>query len=81
MSLNNKTKIKGLMEIISNAAEYENIPIRHHEDSLLKQLAQRLPNKLHNPKYNDPHVKTNLLLQVKNHFQLNLGPYCFLNVQ
>ena len=27
------------------------------------QLCQRLPNKLPNPKFNDPHVKTNLLLQ------------------
>jgi len=38
MSLNAKTKVKGLIEIISNAAEYETIPIRHNEDSLLKQV-------------------------------------------
>lgn len=63
MSLNAKTKVKGLIEIISNAAEYEEIPIRHHEDSVLRQLGSRLPNKLASPKYNDPHVKTNLLLQ------------------
>jgi len=63
MSLNNKTKVKGLLEIISNAAEYENISIRHHEDTILRQLSQRLPNKLTSPKFNDPHVKTNLLLQ------------------
>uniref|UniRef100_UPI001293DE41 U5 small nuclear ribonucleoprotein 200 kDa helicase n=1 Tax=Lonchura striata TaxID=40157 RepID=UPI001293DE41 len=37
MSLNAKTKVRGLLEIISNAAEYENIPIRHHEDNLLRQ--------------------------------------------
>ncbi|XP_048146003.1 LOW QUALITY PROTEIN: U5 small nuclear ribonucleoprotein 200 kDa helicase [Corvus hawaiiensis] len=63
MSLNAKTKVRGLLEIISNAAEYENIPIRHHEDNLLRQLAQKVPHKLTNPKFNDPHVKTNLLLQ------------------
>lgn len=63
VSLNNKTKIRGLIEIISSAAEYVNIPIRHHEDNILRQLAQRLPNKLQNPKFNDPHVKTNLLIQ------------------
>ncbi|XP_063051889.1 U5 small nuclear ribonucleoprotein 200 kDa helicase-like [Engraulis encrasicolus] len=63
MSLNAKTKIRGLIEIISNAAEYKNIPIRHHEDALLRQLAQKVPHKLTNPKFNDPHVKTNLLLQ------------------
>ena len=38
MSLNAKTKVKGLIEIISNAAEYEEIPIRHHEDSVLRQV-------------------------------------------
>uniref|UniRef100_A0A1A8I724 U5 small nuclear ribonucleoprotein 200 kDa helicase n=1 Tax=Nothobranchius kuhntae TaxID=321403 RepID=A0A1A8I724_NOTKU len=63
MSLNAKTKSRGLIEIISNAAEYKNIPIRHHEDMLLRQLAQKVPHKLNNPKFNDPHVKTNLLLQ------------------
>lgn len=39
MSLNAKTKIRGLIEIISNAAEYKNIPIRHHEDTLLRQVS------------------------------------------
>ncbi|MEE6509945.1 hypothetical protein FKM82_028521, partial [Ascaphus truei] len=63
MSLNAKTKVRGLIEIISNAAEYEGIPIRHHEDNLLRQLAQKVAHKLNNPKFNDPHVKTNLLLQ------------------
>lgn len=64
MSLNNKTKIRGLIEIISAAAEYEDLPIRHGEDSLLRNLATRLPNKLQSDsKFNDPHVKANLLLQ------------------
>ncbi|XP_050545887.1 putative U5 small nuclear ribonucleoprotein 200 kDa helicase [Daktulosphaira vitifoliae] len=69
LSLNNKTKIRGLLEIISSAAEYEKIPVRHREDTLLKSLAQRLPNKLQpssgqtSVRYNDPHVKVNLLLQ------------------
>lgn len=55
------------MEIISSAAEYEDIPVRHREDNILRQLSQKLPNKLTSsggqPKFNDPHVKTNLLLQ------------------
>merc|ERR1711902_207129 len=63
MSLNNKTKIRGLIEIISAAAEYEDLPIRHGEDALLRNLATRLPNKLQSSKFNDPHVKANLLLQ------------------
>merc|ERR1712156_402959 len=63
MSLNSKTKIRGLIEIISAAAEYEELPIRHGEDALLRNLATRLPNKLQSSKFNDPHVKANLLLQ------------------
>ncbi|RWS27216.1 U5 small nuclear ribonucleoprotein 200 kDa helicase-like protein, partial [Leptotrombidium deliense] len=63
MSLNSKTKIRGLIEIISSAAEYEHIPIRHHEDSILKQLLGKVPNKIQSPKFSDPHVKTNLLIQ------------------
>jgi len=31
-----------LIEIISSAAEYENIPIRHNEDSILRQVSQLL---------------------------------------
>uniref|UniRef100_A0A670Z821 U5 small nuclear ribonucleoprotein 200 kDa helicase n=1 Tax=Pseudonaja textilis TaxID=8673 RepID=A0A670Z821_PSETE len=58
--INYTTIVRGLIEIISNAAEYENIPIRHHEDNLLRQ---KVPHKLNNPKFNDPHIKTNLLLQ------------------
>lgn len=66
--MNNKTKIRGLIEIISSASEYDEIPVRHREDNLLRSLSQRLPNKLiatggNQPKFNDPHTKTNLLLQ------------------
>lgn len=42
MSLNAKTKVRGLIEIISNAAEYESIPIRHREDNLLRQVGSRV---------------------------------------
>merc|ERR1712032_1318349 len=56
-------KIRGLIEIISAAAEYEELSIRHGEDSLMRNLATRLPNKLQSSKFNDPHVKANLLLQ------------------
>lgn len=59
LSLNSKTKIRGLLEIISSAAEYEDIVMRHHEESILRNLAQRLPNKLTGengapPKYVEP---------------------------
>ena len=57
MSFNNKTKIKSLIEIISAAAEYEDLPIRHGEDSLLRNLATRLPNKLLSSKFNGNHSR------------------------
>ena len=63
MSLNNKTKLRGLIEILTSAAEYEHLPIRHKEDSLLRQLSSRVPLKLVGAKFNDPHTKTNLLVQ------------------
>ena len=46
MSLNAKTKTRGLLEIISNASELEMLPIRENEESLLKQLAAKLTHKL-----------------------------------
>ena len=42
MSLNAKTKLRGLIEIISSAYEYERLPIRHHEDATLKQVSNSL---------------------------------------
>ncbi|KAG8221998.1 hypothetical protein J437_LFUL003378 [Ladona fulva] len=71
LSLNIKTKIRGLLEIISSAAEYEDVPVRHGEDAILRSLGSRLPNKptasgpggTATVRYNDPHIKTNLLLQ------------------
>ncbi|GMT33326.1 hypothetical protein PFISCL1PPCAC_24623 [Pristionchus fissidentatus] len=62
MSLTAKTKQRALIEIISNASEFATMPIRHKEDTVLKQLADRLPGQLKNQKFTDPHVKVNLLI-------------------
>ncbi len=34
LSLKERTKLKGLLEVISSLAEFETIPIRRHEESL-----------------------------------------------
>ncbi|KAK6736456.1 hypothetical protein RB195_019253 [Necator americanus] len=62
MSLQAKTKLRALIEIIANASEFASIPMRHREDVVLKQLAARLPGQLKNQKFSDPHVKVNLLI-------------------
>ena len=63
MSLTARTKIRGLIEIISNSFEYETMPIRHHEDETLKQLLTKILYKPQDGKFTDPHFKSNLLLQ------------------
>eukprot|EP01134_Creolimax_fragrantissima_P000807 CFRG0807T1 len=72
MSLTQKTKLKGLIEILSNASEFNNVVVRHHEEKVLKQLAQRMPITLPDAQYNDPHAKAHVLLQA--HFsRINLS--------
>ncbi|KAF8886795.1 putative RNA helicase [Infundibulicybe gibba] len=46
LSLKEKTKLKGLLEVVSSSAEFETIPIRRHEDALLRRIYDRVPVKL-----------------------------------
>uniref|UniRef100_A0A914ZDG7 U5 small nuclear ribonucleoprotein 200 kDa helicase n=1 Tax=Panagrolaimus superbus TaxID=310955 RepID=A0A914ZDG7_9BILA len=62
LSLKPKTKARGLLEIISNANEFANFPVRYKEDVILKKLAEKLPNALKNQNWSDPHTKVLLLL-------------------
>jgi pre-mRNA-splicing helicase BRR2 len=63
VSLKSTTKLKGLLEIVASATEFDNIPIRHHEDHVLQRIYERLPVKLASPKFNTPRIKANILLQ------------------
>lgn len=72
-SIKETTKLKGLLEIVSSAHEFETIPIRHHEDSLLERIYDRVPVKIAKVDYNSPYFKTYLLLQA--HFsRMSLPP-------
>jgi len=62
-SLQSSTKLKGLMEILASASEFELLPVRHREDDALTTLALHCPNKLESPKFTEPHAKVNVLLQ------------------
>lgn len=73
LSLKEKTKLKGLLEVVSSSAEFESIPIRRHEDALLRRIYDRVPVKLDHADFEAPHFKTFLLLQA--HFsRLQLPP-------
>ncbi len=63
MSLKDKTKMRGLLEIVSSAAEFEDIPIRQHEDVILQKIYNRVPHKLDKINFNSPYHKVFVLLQ------------------
>jgi pre-mRNA-splicing helicase BRR2 len=73
LSLKERTKLKGLLEVVSSSAEFETIPIRRHKDALLRRIYDRVPVKLDQTDFEAPHFKMFLLLQA--HFsRLQLPP-------
>ncbi|KAL2207196.1 Sec63-domain-containing protein [Sarocladium strictum] len=63
LSLSEKTKLKGILEIVTSATEFENIQIRRHEEGLLRRIYDRLPVKMKEPVFDSPHFKAFVLLQ------------------
>lgn len=62
-SLGPKTKLKGLLEILSSASEFGDLPLRPGEEALVEKLLAHAPLALDKPAYGDPHTKVNALLQ------------------
>jgi len=62
-SLQPTTKLKGLLEILTSATEFELLPMRHREDEQLATLATHCPQKIDGAKFTDPHTKVNVLMQ------------------
>jgi pre-mRNA-splicing helicase BRR2 len=63
-SVTSKTKLKGLMEILSASSEYSQIIMRQSEELALTKLANHLPQGLPpDAKFEDPSTKALLLLQ------------------
>lgn len=73
-SLKKTTKLKGLLEIVLYSAEFQTVPIRRHEDAVLRRIYDRVPVKLSDTvNYDDPCFKTFVLLQA--HFsRIQLPP-------
>ncbi|KAG7592448.1 Sec63 domain [Arabidopsis thaliana x Arabidopsis arenosa] len=66
------TLMKGLLEILTSASEYDMIPIRPGEEDTVRRLINHQRFSFENPKCTDPHVKAHALLQA--HFsRQNVG--------
>ncbi|RCI07855.1 hypothetical protein L249_5800 [Ophiocordyceps polyrhachis-furcata BCC 54312] len=63
MSLNGRTRLKGILEIVASAAEFESIQVRRHEGGLLRRIYDRVPVKMSQPSYDSPYFKAFVLLQ------------------
>ncbi|KAI9806814.1 MAG: DEIH-box ATPase [Piccolia ochrophora] len=63
LSLTERTKLKGILEIVTSATEFENIQIRRHEANVLRRIYDRVPVKMSQPSYESPHFKAFVLLQ------------------
>jgi len=56
-------KLKQLLEVLSNATEYETVPMRQNEENYLKSLAAKLVFAIINLNFSEINVKVNILLQ------------------
>lgn len=63
LSLSGRTKLKGVLEIMTSAAEFESVQMRRHEESLLRRIYERIPVKMSQPVYDSPHFKAFVLFQ------------------
>lgn len=63
MSLNGRTSLKGVLEIITAATEFEDVQIRRKEEHILQRIYDRVPFKMAEPNFETPHFKAFVLLQ------------------
>ncbi|XP_061176706.1 activating signal cointegrator 1 complex subunit 3-like [Saccostrea echinata] len=52
-----------LIQILSDAEEYAQLPVRHNEDQINSELAQKVPLEVNPHTYDSSHTKTHILLQ------------------
>ena len=57
--------LQGLLEILSAASEFDDMPVRPGEEDVVRRLLTHAPVAVDKPRFTDPHVKTNSLLQVR----------------
>ncbi|TVU47944.1 hypothetical protein EJB05_07562, partial [Eragrostis curvula] len=57
------TSLEAFVHILSAAAEFDELPVRHNEDNLNRTLSGKVPYPVDQHHLDDPHVKANLLFQ------------------
>ncbi|GBG84220.1 hypothetical protein CBR_g38192 [Chara braunii] len=62
-NINDETSVEGLLHVLCAASEFNELPVRHNEDKLNEELAQDVRWAVDPRTFDDPHTKTNLLLQ------------------
>jgi activating signal cointegrator complex subunit 3 len=60
------TTLEDCVRDLSDAPEFDDVPVRHNEDELNAELAKFCPWKVDSFAFDDPHVKAFLLLQAKH---------------
>ncbi|KAJ6067690.1 uncharacterized protein N7446_004727 [Penicillium canescens] len=63
LSLSARTKLKGILEIVTSATEFESIQMRRHEAHILRRVYDRCPVKMAEVSFDSPHFKAFVLLQ------------------
>ncbi|KAI5798917.1 putative pre-mRNA splicing helicase [Geopyxis carbonaria] len=63
LSLTGRTKLKGILEIVTSATEFETIQVRRHEDRVLQRVYDNVPVKMSEANHESPHFKAFVLLQ------------------
>ena len=56
-------QIESLIEVLSSAYEFDQLPVRHNEDKLNQELSNDVPLSVNSYSFESPHCKCNLLLQ------------------
>ena len=63
MTLKANLEVNTLIEILSEASEFDGLPVRHYEEDFNEELSKICPFEVNHLHLDSPHVKANLLLQ------------------
>ena len=62
-SITEHNTVNQLLQVLCDASEYDELPVRHNEDVMNGELAEKLPLPVDSRLLDSPHIKTHLLLQ------------------